>query len=63
MVDRYTKAVLTAIAAALCLIALNMNMPTKASAFDESCGSSLTNPCYIEYSGRSGLSVYVTNWP
>ncbi|RBO94940.1 hypothetical protein [Pseudochrobactrum asaccharolyticum] len=57
--DKYTKFVLTIIAGALSIIAFQ-NMSTPAVALGESCGSR-HDPCYIEYSGFSGLPVNVQN--
>ena len=46
--DRYTKAVLTAIAVALCVLAVQNAMPLHAaSAFSARCGESF-NPCVLE---------------
>jgi len=60
--DRYTRAVLTVIAASLAVIAFKLPLTTPAAALGgEGCGSSF-DPCYIT-SDRFGLNVYVKNWP
>ena len=46
MVDRYTKSVLTVIAAALCVLALQ-NAIGSAGAVGEICGGSSWNACHV----------------
>ena len=47
MIDRYTKTVLTVVAAALVALVLQ-NMTSRASADTaEGCGTSFVSPCYI----------------
>ena len=46
MIDRYTKIVLTVIAAALTAIAVRQALPPGALAQNGSCGA-LANPCYV----------------
>ncbi|WP_072396585.1 hypothetical protein [Hyphomicrobium sp. CS1GBMeth3] len=49
MIDLYTKAVLTVIAVALCLIAVRGSAVFgPAIAQGSSCGESIMNPCYVE---------------
>ncbi len=57
MVDNYTKIVLTVIAIALCVLAVQNTLPTQtASAFGESECGTLHEPCHlrIEVSVRQG---------
>ena len=55
-IDRYTKAILTVIAAALTVIAVRGFTPP-ASAMGSGCGLNPREPCYVE----SGLTAfYVT---
>ena len=45
---RYTKVVLTVIAMALCVLAVQNAMPVRmASAFNDSCGS-ISSPCHLK---------------
>lgn len=61
--DRYTKAVLTVIAASLAVIAFKLPLTSSASALGDGCGDSSYSPCYITSGDRYGLDVYVKNWP
>ncbi|WFU06231.1 hypothetical protein QA648_24245 (plasmid) [Rhizobium sp. CB3171] len=45
--DKYTKTILTVIAAALVLIALQ-NFITPAQAVGGGCGFNMYNPCYVK---------------
>jgi hypothetical protein len=56
MTDRYTKAVLTAIAAALLALVFQQAIPRVAAQIS-SCGSSSYNSCHITID-RGELSVY-----
>ena len=58
MIDRYSKIVLTVIAAALVAIAIQQAAPSAKALSD--CGDYLS-PCYV--TTRGDLDVYVTNWP
>jgi hypothetical protein len=62
MIDRYTKIVLTVIAASLMAL-LAENLMPRASAYDispkPSCGMSIQEPCYITNFG--GRPIYVEN--
>ena len=60
MIDRYTKAVLTVIAAALVAL-VGQNAIGGASAQDEPCGRYKISPCYVEATSVTGMSVFVTN--
>lgn len=62
MTDRYTKIVLTVIAVALCVIAVQNAVP-RARALGNGCGDSSSNPCYVEPASFAGFDVNVTNWP
>jgi hypothetical protein len=57
--DRYTKAVLTVIAVALCAIALQGSIRPASAIGGEGCGSTF-NPCQVEI-GNSPLNVRVSN--
>jgi hypothetical protein len=46
MVDRYTKAVLTVIAAALVALAIQQAVPSASAASD--CGTRSYDPCYVK---------------
>lgn len=59
MGTKYTNAVLTVIAAALCALVLQ-NATLQAVAKDEACGKRL-NPCFVTASELSGLRVRVVN--
>lgn len=60
MTDRYTRAVLTIIAAALVgLLAVQLT-PAAQAQIEAGCGS-MTNPCYVKT--LSPVEVYVTNMP
>jgi hypothetical protein len=48
--DRYAKIVLTVIATALIIIALQ-NIITPAQAVSEACGSNRYNPCFVTVVG------------
>jgi hypothetical protein len=48
MVDRYTKIVLTVIAAALVVIALRTGEPAPARADVALCGDSRATPCHVK---------------
>jgi hypothetical protein len=56
MTDRYTKAVLTVIAVALVLIALQLGTPRATAQFGDGCGGQ-TNPCYVNTGLGARLSV------
>ena len=58
--DRYSKFVLTVIAASLAVIALKMPMANNAMAFGDGCGSRM-DPCYVDSSSPLGMSVFVRN--
>jgi hypothetical protein len=58
-IDRYTKVVLTVIAVALSVIAINGAIP-KASALGEPCGG-LGSPCYVSNFGGLPLTVKISN--
>ena len=63
MADRYTKTVLTIIAAALVAITAQQFVPNAAAQYG-ACGSSRHDPCYVEAADLvRGVSVYVENWP
>ena len=57
MVDRYTKIVLTIIASALAVLALEQAVP-KAVALGDGCGG-INNPCYVKAADAFGLEVNV----
>ena len=60
MIDRYTKSVLTVIAAALCVIAVQQFTPSAVAAFPtgrEGCGD-YNNPCYIEASSPLLVRIF-----
>jgi hypothetical protein len=54
--DQYTKCVLTAIAVALAVIAVQNLIPTALAQADK-CGDTASNPCYI--AGSQGSPIYV----
>jgi hypothetical protein len=54
--DRYTKSVLTVIAVALAVIALQNLIPTARAQVDR-CGDATSNPCYVAASQSSPLYV------
>lgn len=60
MLDFYSKFVLSVIAAALSLLALQGLRATPAAAQFEGCGSK-SDPCYIDYNGYgvTGLPVSI----
>ena len=58
LIDRYTKAVLTVIAGALVLLAVQ-NFSSPATAQMSGCGLERLNPCYIS-SGKNGFELIVT---
>jgi hypothetical protein len=63
MVDRYTKVVLTVIAAALVMLAMRpWREPQPARAQGSECGNS-RNPCFVTTGVLDPLRVQVTNWP
>lgn len=57
MTDRYTKAVLTVIAAALVLIAAQLGTPRATAQFGDGCGEDMRNPCYVATGLNSWLRV------
>lgn len=60
--DRYIKVVLTVIAAALCVIAVQ-NVITPVQAVND-CGGSRYDPCYVSVKNwPSSMDVRVQNWP
>jgi hypothetical protein len=62
LVDRYTKTVLTLIAAALMALAVGQFMPKSAVAQAGTCGTP-NNPCYVTNDGLNDLGVDVNNIP
>lgn len=58
--DRYTKTVLTVIAASLAVIAFKMPISTPAGAFGDGCGD-IVSPCFVQTSTVSPLDVWVKN--
>jgi hypothetical protein len=71
MPDIYTKVILTVIAAALSIIALQGSLTSRAGAENAFCGSEALNPCYIKADGAltiemttpGDLPVSISNWP
>ncbi len=60
--DKYTKAIFTVIAIALAVIAFKLPMTGIVHAqLGDGCGRSSIDPCYVDYKGPQGLSVFVTN--
>jgi hypothetical protein len=54
--DQYTKCVLTVIAVALAVIAVQNLIPTAFAQVDR-CGDAASNPCYV--AGSLGSPIYV----
>ena len=61
MIDRYTKSILTIIAGALAVIALQAAIPSAfgSNIFTEGGCGEMTNPCYVTNSFSSPLHVSV----
>ncbi len=60
MFDRYSKFILTVIAAALVTIAVQ-HTSSGALALGEGCGNSHVSPCYVKGADVRGLRVVVDN--
>jgi hypothetical protein len=70
MTDRYTKTVLTIIAAALCILVFQNGSKQALALGPSECGTSDVTPCFVRvkgavevYGGGGGMDVFVKNWP